>query len=943
MAASKKGVNNGTATNKGKDPEADEEAEKKEPGITALHVESDGNGTSRTRRGKRKAPINTNNTKPDPPTGSDEEEQDNVVDNMIKGSRRSTANAGTNKGAGRSSSSQKVGNSPEPDDGLVNSPPRKKKRRGSSPAANHASAVLKNEVKGDEASLEENKDEKSQEEKKPHEKILQQDAPSETAEITMTSPDDSKQIKSDVTSSTTKSNKSENKQKKKSRSRSRSKSPKMTDKSNSGDNANKTTAGATTKKIDEAAKQSQSNSTTSKTNNTKPSNSLSKSTLPIVSAGVLQGQGIDAHPYARGQVIEVLYIEQQSLQHQLQQNDSEDEDNVDFDLRDEDDVDMNHAENSTTNNESKKLLQETEKSQAQLQKPDIRLADIIDRAPSKTPDHEFPSHRWRYYIHYRGHNRRMDEWITDPIRILSPPSVGNAKVRAMKKLKEKEAKEKVLKEREEEEKKILAAKMKVEKELEGSSATAADGALTEELVRPVSQRASSRRASAAIANAVITGNTSTKTGGEKTGENDEATTGDVDKTGTSTVTAATTAPTVALLSPKEQEEQLRLTRRQRRKSTRSTTEDVDPTNNKEKQLSAPTTVTTLLPAANDEQIKDKIVTVAAQELDEHEGLDEASLREHEEVTKVKNVAEVQLGKFRMDTWYFSPIPKELLSEGGVLPVLYVCEFTLQFFARKEELIRFQAKELPNKKRYPPGNEIYRNGNLSMFEVDGFEERMYCQNLCYIAKLFLDHKTLYFDVDPFLFYVLCEVDNRGFHPVGYYSKEKYSDVGYNLACILTFPCHQRKGYGRFLIDFSYELSKKEEKVGSPEKPMSDLGQQAYKPYWTSTIIDFLLNKSKKESSMSIMEISKSTSIMAEDIIFTLNMLGLLKYINGVYFITAERRLLEQLARKHPVKDPKVFPDRLHWTPYLTDVKRDKFSIHSKKPSIEEENSRGNGGF
>lgn len=50
--------------------------------------------------------------------------------------------------------------------------------------------------------------------------------------------------------------------------------------------------------------------------------------------------------------------------------------------------------------------------------------------------------------------------------------------------------------------------------------------------------------------------------------------------------------------------------------------------------------------------------------------------------------------------------------------------------------------------------------IKVFEVDGFEERIYCQNLCYIAKLFLDHKTLYFDVDPFLFYVLCEVDERG---------------------------------------------------------------------------------------------------------------------------------------------------------------------------------------
>jgi histone acetyltransferase MYST1 len=92
-------------------------------------------------------------------------------------------------------------------------------------------------------------------------------------------------------------------------------------------------------------------------------------------------------------------------------------------------------------------------------------------------------------------------------------------------------------------------------------------------------------------------------------------------------------------------------------------------------------------------------------------------------------------------------------------------------------------------------------------VDGALEKMYCQNLCYLAKLFLDHKTLYYDVDPFLFYVLCEHDDRGYHPVGYFSKEKYSDAGYNLACILTFPSHQRKGYGRFLISFSYELSKK----------------------------------------------------------------------------------------------------------------------------------------
>jgi len=305
------------------------------------------------------------------------------------------------------------------------------------------------------------------------------------------------------------------------------------------------------------------------------------------------------------------------------------------------------------------------------------------------------------------------------------------------------------------------------------------------------------------------------------------------------------------------------------------------------------------------------------------------------VTKVKNVSSIEMGMYRMETWYFSPLPKELLAScGGIIDILYVCEFTLSFFTRKEELLRFQAKELPRERRHPPGNEIYRKGNLSMFEVDGLQERIYCQNLCYIAKMFLDHKTLFFDVDPFLFYVLCEVDERGYHPVGYYSKEKYSDVGYNLACILTFPAHQRKGYGRFIIAFSYELSKKEEKVGSPEKPISDMGQKAYLPYWTSTVVDFLLNQSD-ESELSIMDISKRTSIMSEDIVFALNRLGILKFINGTYFIDAEREHLMELAEAHPVKEPRVDPSRLHWTPFITDVKRDKFSIHTKKASIQQE--------
>ena len=51
-----------------------------------------------------------------------------------------------------------------------------------------------------------------------------------------------------------------------------------------------------------------------------------------------------------------------------------------------------------------------------------------------------------------------------------------------------------------------------------------------------------------------------------------------------------------------------------------------------------------------------------------------------------------------------------------------------------------------------------------------------------------------------------------------------------------------GYGKFLIALSYELSKVEETVGSPEKPLSDLGKLSYRSYWTWILLDVLKNTS-----------------------------------------------------------------------------------------------------
>ncbi|KAK6257448.1 hypothetical protein QUC31_000907 [Theobroma cacao] len=317
----------------------------------------------------------------------------------------------------------------------------------------------------------------------------------------------------------------------------------------------------------------------------------------------------------------------------------------------------------------------------------------------------------------------------------------------------------------------------------------------------------------------------------------------------------------------------------------------------------------------DEKVEDKVTSLKMtrhqkRKIDEthvevgHEELDAASLREHEEFTKVKNIATIELGRYEIETWYFSPFPPEYNDSLK----LYFCEFCLNFMKRKEQLQRHMRKcDL----KHPPGDEIYRSGTLSMFEVDGKKNKVYGQNLCYLAKLFLDHKTLYYDVDLFLFYVLCECDDRGCHMVGYFSKEKHSEESYNLACILTLPPYQRKGYGKFLIAFSYELSKKEGKVGTPERPLSDLGLLSYRGYWTRVLLDIL---KKHKGNISIKELSDMTAIKAEDILTTLQSLELIQYRKGQHVICADPKVLDRHLKAAGRGGLEVDVSKLIWTPY-----------------------------
>lgn len=129
---------------------------------------------------------------------------------------------------------------------------------------------------------------------------------------------------------------------------------------------------------------------------------------------------------------------------------------------------------------------------------------------------------------------------------------------------------------------------------------------------------------------------------------------------------------------------------------------------------------------------------------------------------------------------------------------------------------------------------------------------------------------------------------------YFSKEKCSEEGYNLACILTLPCYQRKGYGKFLIAMSYELSKIEGKVGTPERPLSDLGQVSYRGYWTRVLLPLLL---QHEGTISIQELSDMTCIKVDDVISQLQLLGLIQYQKGQHVLVGEPELIKQCVEAY----------------------------------------------
>jgi histone acetyltransferase SAS3 len=119
----------------------------------------------------------------------------------------------------------------------------------------------------------------------------------------------------------------------------------------------------------------------------------------------------------------------------------------------------------------------------------------------------------------------------------------------------------------------------------------------------------------------------------------------------------------------------------------------------------------------------------------------------------------------------------------------------------------------------------------------------------------------------------------------------------------------------LIEFSYLLTKVEEKTGSPEKPLSDMGLLSYRGYWRLMMCYQLVNQTGK---ISIAQISENTGMTPDDIISALEGLRALVRdpVTKTYALRLDTAYFKEYIEKHEKKNyPEINPEALVWTPYV----------------------------
>lgn len=141
---------------------------------------------------------------------------------------------------------------------------------------------------------------------------------------------------------------------------------------------------------------------------------------------------------------------------------------------------------------------------------------------------------------------------------------------------------------------------------------------------------------------------------------------------------------------------------------------------------------------------------------------------------------------------------------------------------------------------------------------------------------------------------------------------------------------------------YLLTRVEGKVGSPEKPLSDLGLISYRSYWKHAVMEYLSVYEGKDITLKgtlmmvfknyyrmtdllfiapLVDMSQQTGINSTDIVSTLQLMGLLKYWKGNHLILvppeAKNQFIAEVKKKRKLYSDKIIDQKyLQWSPPLT---------------------------
>ena len=102
----------------------------------------------------------------------------------------------------------------------------------------------------------------------------------------------------------------------------------------------------------------------------------------------------------------------------------------------------------------------------------------------------------------------------------------------------------------------------------------------------------------------------------------------------------------------------------------------------------------------------------------------------------------------------------------------------------------------------------------------------------------------------------------------------------------------------------------QQLGSPEKPLSDLGQLSFRSYWTEVLLDALRSH---KGHLSIRDLATRTAIQTEDIIATLQSLNLIKFWKGQHVISVSQKTVEEHLRANARPSLRCDATKLSWQP------------------------------